>query len=96
MHSDKTDSPSGLTWLDPEELAYNTRTGGHSRSRRKARVLCSDGRYRTVTVGIPDTYYTIPGHGRINGRYVSGVVYTEDGEFRFQHLFPDMTHERSA
>jgi hypothetical protein len=50
------------TYIEPEERAYNTPTGTHWRSNRKARVLCADGKRRIVTIGIPSSYFTIPGH----------------------------------
>ena len=62
------------TYIDPEERAYNTLSGGHSRSNRRGKVLCEDGRVRTARLGIPDTYFTIPAHTRINGRYITGWV----------------------
>lgn len=62
------------TYIDPEELAYNTYHGGHSRSNRRGRVLFPDGKIRSVTLGVPDTFFTIPAHARINGKYVSGFV----------------------
>ena len=77
-------SPSRTTSLQSEERAYNTYAGGHSRSNRRARAICADGKVRTITVGIPDTYFSIPGHTRIAGKYVSGFVsVNDDGEFTF-------------
>jgi hypothetical protein len=65
--------PDG-TYIGNEEDAYNTFSGAHSRSGRKAKAKCADGRIRTFTVGVSDTYFTCPAHGRINGKYVRGVV----------------------
>ena len=77
-------SPSRATSLQSEELAYNTYAGGHSHSNRRARAICSDGKVRTITVGIPDTYFTIPGHTTINGKYTRGYVsVNDDGEYVF-------------
>lgn len=63
-----------FTSMDPEEKAYNTYSGAHSRSGRRARVIYPDGKLRVVTVGLPDTFFSIPAHGRIAGKYVSGFV----------------------
>lgn len=74
------------TWIDPEEKAYNTYAGGHSRSGRKGMVVFPDGKIRKVTLGVPDTYFTIPCHSRVNGKYVSGhITCDDDGTYRFNH-----------
>lgn len=80
--------PTSATWIGPEEHAYNTYSGAHSGSNRRGRVRFPDGKIRTVTLGVPDTYFSIPAHGRVNGKYVSGVVmheseWGEDGEYKF-------------
>lgn len=62
------------TWIDPEELAYVTPNGGHSRSQRRGMVYWPDGKLRTVLLGVADTYWTMPAHGRITGKYASGYV----------------------
>lgn len=64
----------GNTYIEDEELAYNTYSGAHSRSYRRGRVRYPDGRILSVTLGVPDTYFTIPAHGRLHGKYVSGYV----------------------
>ena len=68
-----------------EEYAYGTYTGAHSRSARKARARCEDGKLRVITIGVPDTYFSIPGHTRVKGKYVSGFVSvdSESEEFKF-------------
>ena len=66
------------TWLDDESLAYNTRTGSASRSNRRAAAMCEDGKVRTFRVGIPDTAFSIPAIGSINGKRVRGYVYAPD------------------
>ena len=71
------------TWIDPEEKAYNTRNGSHWRSGRRARALCADGVVRTIVVGIPDTYFSIPGHTNVKGRRVVGYVYLDNGVVHF-------------
>lgn len=48
----------GATWIDPEELAYPA--GSLRQSRRKGKVRFPDGKLRIVTLGVPDTYSTIP------------------------------------
>lgn len=60
------------TKLDPEEYAYPA--GSLRQSRRKCRAMFPDGVIRTVTVGIPDTYFSIPAFGRVAGKYVAGYV----------------------
>jgi hypothetical protein len=75
--------PENETWLDPEEKAYNTPTGTHWGSNRRARVVCDhDGRTRIVRCGIPDTYFSIPAH--MSDKRV-GFIYCDDGVYRF-HL----------
>lgn len=54
------------TWLEPEELAYVSPTGNHWPSRRRCRAMCEDGRPRIITIGVPDTWFTIPGHDSYN------------------------------
>ena len=81
------------TSLMDESAAYNTYSGAHSRSNRRGRAIYPDGVIRSVTAGVPDTFYSIPAHGRIAGRYVAGFLMIEDdpdspdyGELRF-HVF---------
>lgn len=64
------------TWLQSEEYAYPN--GGQT---RKGSAVYPDGKTRRVWAGIPDTYFSIPAHGRIGGKYVAGflMVETEDG-----------------
>lgn len=73
------------TYIDPEELAYNTPTGAHSNSNRHGKVMCSDGKIRTVTLGVPDTYFSIPAHMRWDGMYVSGYVTCDDNNMYWFH-----------
>jgi hypothetical protein len=67
------------TCLQPEEYAYP-----HGGQTRKGRALFADGKVRRVYAGIPDTFFTIPAHTRIAGKYISGYVYSEDNVLRFQ------------
>lgn len=71
------------TWLDREELAYNTHTGTPSGSGRKARAKCFDGKLRVFSAGIPDTFTSIPAVGKIDGKYVRGWLEVKDDELLF-------------
>ena len=76
----------GETWIDAEELAYNTYYGSPSSSNRCGLVRFPDGKLRIVRLGIPDTFFTIPAkpsHGRIG--YVS--VAQEIGEEPTEYVF---------
>lgn len=59
------------TWLQGESFAYPS--GGQT---RKGRAVFPDGTVRAVRAGIADTYFSIPAHGRIAGRYVAGYLTT--------------------
>ena len=73
------------TYIEDESKAYNTYHGGHSRSNRRGRVRFSDGQLRMVRLGVPDTFFTIPAHAVVRGKYASGFVSvnTETEEFEF-------------
>jgi hypothetical protein len=44
----------------------------------------ADGVLRIVTLGVADTFFSIPAHARIRGHYVSGFVsMREDGLYEF-------------
>lgn len=58
------------TNLAPEALAYPN--GGQT---RPGRAIYPDGKVRKVMGGIPDTFFTIPAHGRMNGKYVAGFLH---------------------
>ena len=80
-----------MTWIGPEEDAYNTYHGGHSRSNRKGKAIYPDGLVRQVTLGVADTYFSIPAHGRIHGCYVSGFVTSDvDGTYVFHIITKEM------
>lgn len=67
------------TWLQAEEFAYPN--GGQT---RKGMAMYPDGKVRTVYGGIPDTYFSIPAHGRIRGKYVAGaLMYNADHVIAF-------------
>lgn len=68
-----------LTNLQAENFAYPS--GGQT---RKGRAIFPDGKVRRVFAGIPDTFFTIPAHGRLSGRYVAGfLTVRDDGELVF-------------
>ena len=71
------------TWLDREELAYNTHTGSPNGSGRRARARCFDGKLRVFQVGVPDTFFSIPAIGKIDGKYVRGWIEMVDNEVLF-------------
>ena len=75
----------GPTWIDDERLAYNTPNGGHTGSARRGLVRFPDGTLHKVTLGIPDTFFTIPAHAVVKGQYVSGYVTIphDNDEFAF-------------
>jgi hypothetical protein len=53
----------------------------------KASAICADGKIRIFKVGIPDTFFSIPAHGKIKGFSVRGFVsYRDDGEIEFTAL----------
>jgi hypothetical protein len=64
--------PAMLTDLQPEEYAYP-----HGGQTRKGRAFYPDGIIRRVWAGIPDTFFSIPAHGRLSGRYVRGFLTCE-------------------
>ena len=57
------------TWLQSEEAAYP-----HGRMTRRGYARWPDGKLRRVWAGLPDTFYTIPAHGRVRGKYVKGFL----------------------
>jgi hypothetical protein len=77
------DSYGKGTWLQDEAFAYPN--GGQN---RRGAAICPDGKLRIVWAGIPDTFFTVPAHTRINHKYVAGYLSIVDpaGEavLRFQ------------
>lgn len=59
------------TWLEDETAAYPN--GGQV---RRGRAIFPDGTLRAVYAGIPDTYFSVPAHARIGGKYVAGYLTT--------------------
>ena len=66
------------TWLQPEEFAYPS--GGQT---RKGVAYFVDKKYRRVWAGIPDTYFSIPAHAKVTGKYVAGFLTSHEGEWQF-------------
>lgn len=58
------------TWLEPESIAYDR---GQV---RRGRAIMPDGTLRAVYAGLADTYFSIPAHARIAGRYAAGYLTT--------------------
>ena len=58
------------THLDMEEVAYTN--GAHQR--RFIAYLDNTELLVSGRCGIPDTYFTIPGHARVKGTYMRGYV----------------------
>lgn len=68
------------TWLEGEEFAYPN--GGMT---RRCYARCEDGVMRVAWVGIPDTYFSIPGFIRVRGHRIKGFVSSNNvGEFTFK------------
>jgi hypothetical protein len=63
------------TWLEGEEFTYPS--GGYH---RRAYAQCEDGRKRVFQCSIPDTAFSIPAKGRINGVRVSGFLSNAENE----------------
>ncbi len=73
-------SSTGETWIEAEEACYPS-----GRMLRRARVLFPDGKRRIVQAGIPDTFFSIPAHGKFKGKYIAGyITIDDDGEFEFR------------
>ena len=45
---------------------------------KMSRVLCEDGKERTINVGTADTYFSVPGRTRAKGKTVTGFVSFDD------------------
>lgn len=70
------------TWLQPEEYAYP-----HGGQTRKGASIFPDGKIRRVYAGIPDTFFSIPAHARIGGRYVRGFLTVKEAEDEVVWIF---------
>lgn len=90
MFKREVDDGKARTYLAPEEWAYPN--GSQTRT---CRAIYPDGVVRRVWGGIPDTFFTIPAHGRLAGKYVSGYLHFQSdsdkpnhGELLF-HIYTD-------
>lgn len=61
------------TWIYPEEAAYP-----NGNQTRKGCAIFPDGKKRRVWAGIPDTYFSIPAHAKVKGKYQAGWVGVDD------------------
>jgi hypothetical protein len=61
------------TWLEPEEFCYP-----HGGFTRRAYAQFPDGKLRLVRCSITDTFFSIPGFARINGKRVRGFLSSND------------------
>ena len=53
----------------------------------KAKAICADGKIRTFRLGNPDTFFSIPANGKINGISARGFVsHADSGEIEFTAL----------
>lgn len=68
------------TWLQSEEAAYP-----HGRMTRRGYAKWPDGRFRRVWAGVPDTFYTVPAYGRVQGKRVKGFLTVEEGVLIFNY-----------
>jgi len=69
-----------ITWIEPEEKAYATLK---AKETRKGRAFWPDGMIRAVNVGVPDSYLSIPAHGKIHGINAHGFVFMKGDEWYF-------------
>lgn len=80
------------TWIDAEELAYDR---GQA---RRGRAIFEDGKLRAFRAGVADTFFSIPAHARIKGRYVPGFLTidtsTERGFLVFHAMERDEVEKR--
>ncbi len=75
--------PNG-TWLEDEAFCYPR--GGQT---RRAYAVCEDGKLRLVKCGIADTFFSIPGSTKIDGKTVQGFLSSNDeGSLKFTAFKP--------
>lgn len=67
------------TWIAREDVAYPS----GSQTRPGVAYLAGTQYLVRFRAGIPDTYFTIPAHCRIKGRYVAGHVAMDGEDLRF-------------
>lgn len=70
--------PEPQTYVDPEEKAYP-----HGGFTRRGKAIWPDGVVRAIRVSIPDTFFSIPARGTLNGKTITGWVGCEDGVWEF-------------
>jgi hypothetical protein len=61
------------TWLEDEAFCYPN--GGMT---RRAYATCEDGKKRVIKCGIPDTFFSIPGYYKRDGKRVQGFLSSND------------------
>jgi len=81
IHS--TTWPDG-TWLEGEEFSYPS----DGRCGRKALATCEDGKKRIISCGMADTFFSIPGHVKINGKRVKGFLSSGEHGMKFTAFTP--------
>lgn len=77
------------TYLAAEEYAYPN--GGQT---RPCMAVYPDGIVRRVWGGIPETYFSIPAHGRFHGQYVTGSLILEqtDDDHAYAYVVRFVVH----
>ena len=73
------------THIDPENRAYDVPLW---RSLRKGTVIMPNGKIGTVRLGVPDTYFTIPAVGYVNGKRVRGFVSMKYNDTEYSFTVP--------
>lgn len=69
----------GETWIENEDVAYPN--GGQV---RRSRVIFPDGVIRAARCGIPDTFFSIPAHARVKGKYIRGYITSSKAGYEFR------------
>ena len=72
------------TWLEPEQVCYP-----YARQVRKGKAICEDGVIRTVYAGVADTFFSIPAHTRVRGKYVGGFLTVDSDDEGERELYFD-------
>jgi len=72
-----------LTYLAPEEHAYTPRGS----QVRRCTAFYPDGIIRRVYAGIPDTFFTIPAHGRVRGKHLRGYLTVSNGGYLIFNVY---------
>lgn len=75
MHRISISDSENRTYLECEEACYPA--GGQT---RQGRAIYPDGAVRRVWAGIPDTFWTIPCHGKWKGKYVAGFLTSREDD----------------